>query len=83
MMNEVVKKAVEEWSKVETHEEYLAFSRKLYTAEAMGIISKEELVAVKKMIEQIKHENFLKMMKEDVERLEEIEKDVVRRYLGM
>lgn len=87
MMNDIIRNAINEWSKVKTHDEYLAFSRKLHAARNMGVISREELTAIKEKIAEIKHENFLKMMKGDAKRLDlatkMAEEKVVRNYFNM
>ena len=90
MNNDVVKKAIEEWMSLgaKDHEAHLAFSRKIHMAEAMGVISRDELRAIKEKIAEIKHENTLKMMRDDVEMLNgkmthAYYDDAVRRFLGM
>lgn len=81
-MNEVVKNALEEWKRLEnTREAHLAFSRKIHTAEAHGFISREELEAIKKGIEELKHENFMRMQREDVRRLELAEMHAVEGFV--
>jgi len=71
MENEVVRKAIEEWKNLDSrdHEAHLAFSRKIHMAEAMGVITKEELAEIKQKIDEIKVENTRKAMREDTRNL--------------
>lgn len=69
-MDEVVKSALNEWrilADKNDHEGVKKFRRKVYEAHTVGAISAEELHAIFDAIENEKHENFLKMYKNDIE----------------
>lgn len=67
-MNEVVERALNEWNNLPSrnHEAFLAFSRKMYMAANMGVISREELRMIKEAIAKQKKENTLRAMRRDI-----------------
>lgn len=65
-MTELVKNALEEYKTLKGERQHNAFSRKMFTAMARNIITKEEFHAIRDAIDEYRHEE----MHKDMERID-------------